>query len=1540
MQKPISFDIEQGSVGDKIAGYTQLALQTTSAEGLTDLANLANDYAVQAADMALQSPEKIASLITDEITKLLDDTGALEQINNGVNAAQNIIELLKKGLDLTLIAAGVAGNISNLVACDPDITCVPSVKESMNAAYASARDILVAKYNEIKLQLISLYNQLICTSQDAVIDNIVTSINNILDLIEPLIDPLLVQYTGYTISEVRYICNTGFSLVNMLKRVAQTNKKESDAKKKAEQAKKQASETAQNVAKDVKDNADKIKEEAKKQAKEQFEKLSQDLDKDEIKAKLMDWLKDQSVILQNAFNIILIKDMIDSIKEQIQHIQNTSIENLADFCNILNICLDIFDLFGINETAVGITQEDIANIIIATGGMVVQLGKDVTAQVRDNAQQIARENIQNGKNTMQEMNNNAKAQAETAKNNATSAAENYAQTSINTTKNEINKKSVFTANTSIDGTTTTIDITVKDLSNKQDFIDYLSDFKQGNGKSVFTNGAKLSFANKIASAWKDGEDTEFTINGKEGDLTRKYIIKVSIQKPTTNSDKTNNSPIDTSAFTDQANQLANDASQSMFKMFSQAVNSIQNLDNVNADIDASAIHNIIDGKVLMFDQIVQMLKSLLPIVKAIQLLCHLAENYQINKEFEQSEAEVNMMEAAAQVADMYLGLRDIIDLTNTNFCTVRSQAMADFCMDKLNAQPDDAGIAVINQLKTIALLEWMSIHSIPNCFDMMLGTTLFFDEYGIKHGGFIDNTYDDLDTIEYMPIINQVRYDKQRRSPISSEILRAIKRKDEPFINTDINADNTVDNNTELESFINAISFESDEFEGQQSINLQELNLCAPTEVFDTLEGIPGLSVVEFGDEYTLGNQVQYVLNVKPGDSITDKTILAYIRKNGKDIPVRSKFSKGTVKSINNDSDYFHLYPTSCKRHIVLSDTSIGLGIDFDTNDVSVFGQRMKSNSYIYNLIVNNICYAVYPIMLSNATRKSEAPSNVSNAYQGIVKDASTIYEDDIKSFDSKGLADKIKGTSGNANKMTAIKDDQLRLRKQIIDHQIERYNAAIILKKNGNESYDDCKHLAYGSPSKFEMYQVSKDMSQNYYLSLLSRLDLSDKDDKYTKDYHKLLTDIIDIRIQAENYDQQDIIDEFDKMFNDCITTKYKESSAYQFISKQIVNEDYSYDNILELIKKYQYKQFDKDLATNEAITKQASQQLTNLFLYIKHTESLNSDKVKTTGTEGRSKYHTADYFVQLAETEQQTALKLLIKEEAAKLKAFWDNILLEYSTVYDLDVIIQDIKDYADNMNALAEWPIANKLRVGTYTCDLYTFTDPIVQKVEAPDLDVTDVDMENVNPPTEATYDINDIRDINEPQVGDITILDYEYWLTYMLNATMFTLLPIYWADGIDVPPAMVPTPLPAIYLPIAPPVFIKPLNLLVVFGIALRGIYPAPIILLVNLSTHAINALTPVMVALEALKGGLEQTIEMAESAIPRLVDGVLNGFSNESSEVSKRLEKFRMYAELIRSIPIEDKALIEREFMDAVYEEYDKRQVVTRLDKLGEGPEPM
>ena len=95
----------------------------------------------------------------------------------------------------------------------------------------------------------------------------------------------------------------------------------------------------------------------------------------------------------------------------------------------------------------------------------------------------------------------------------------------------------------------------------------------------------------------------------------------------------------------------------------------------------------------------------------------------------------------------------------------------------------------------------------------------------------------------------------------------------------------------------------------------------------------------------------------------------------------------------------------------------------------------------------------------------------------------------------------------------------------------------------------------------------------------------------------------------------------------------------------------------------------------------------------------------------------------------------------------------------------------------------------------------------------------------------------------------------------------------------------------------------------------------------------------------------------------MVNKIVEGYISENQIAQKAIEKFKIYSSIIHAIPIEDKALIEKKFNEAMVDEmnkqtklnaannklentknklknFDRRQIITRESDLGNGPEPM
>lgn len=243
----LNLEIEQGSQADNIGKSLEqstanlekdmgmstgidTAMNLTSEQGLSNLDNNVKNYTQNLAAIGLNSPEELVQVLLDTINEVLAENGAINAIQKGLQVTTNTVELAKKGLNYATSGSTVVTNLGKLMMKldkmqDVDVACVPSVKDNTLAISASLIDQLKSQYEALKQQLILFYNSMICTSNDSVIDNMVMSINKQLTVMEPLLDKVLNEYTGHTVSEIRNICNQGFAYIGMIERAAANKQK-------------------------------------------------------------------------------------------------------------------------------------------------------------------------------------------------------------------------------------------------------------------------------------------------------------------------------------------------------------------------------------------------------------------------------------------------------------------------------------------------------------------------------------------------------------------------------------------------------------------------------------------------------------------------------------------------------------------------------------------------------------------------------------------------------------------------------------------------------------------------------------------------------------------------------------------------------------------------------------------------------------------------------------------------------------------------------------------------------------------------------------------------------------------------------------------------------------------------------------------------------------------------------------------------------------------------------------------------------------------
>lgn len=170
-------------------------------------------------------------------------------------------------------------------------------------------------------------------------------------------------------------------------------------------------------------------------------------------------------------------------------------------------------------------------------------------------------------------------------------------------------------------------------------------------------------------------------------------------------------------------------------------------------------------------------------------------------------------------------------------------------------------------------------------------------------------------------------------------------------------------------------------------------------------------------------------------------------------------------------------------------------------------------------------------------------------------------------------------------------------------------------------------------------------------------------------------------------------------------------------------------------------------------------------------------------------------------------------------------------------------------------------------------------------------------------------------------EITILDIDYWRKYFSLATVLSLP--FLNCGLDIPPYIMFIPLPAIYIAIST-VFIKPLDLLLVIGISIRGMYVWPVFLYVNCSNMPLSIMTPLISQAKTLKSKISAKINaLTEEPINAIADNFIKSFEEDSRKLRKQNKQLENYINSIAHKKTENQEEIKR-YMDKLYAPFKKQ----------------
>ena len=218
---------------------------------------------------------------------------------------------------------------------------------------------------------------------------------------------------------------------------------------------------------------------------------------------------------------------------------------------------------------------------------------------------------------------------------------------------------------------------------------------------------------------------------------------------------------------------------------------------------------------------------------------------------------------------------------------------------------------------------------------------------------------------------------------------------------------------------------------------------------------------------------VEYELYIKPGQELTDKTVIGKCTINGVTRPIRSIFAKGTVLATEDGSDFLHLYKgQGCNRHFIIENAEYAPEIEeLSLDKIEAVQNEFRDECLLHQFLVDNLCESVLPFILLRrydayryiAFVRWARPNGreIFGDYMDHVNDIRELYMNDMKEL---GSEKRLKATNGAVRKMREMGDSIIARRRQYAEDIIDCYQNYRdgMDKSEYDPDYSDCKYLAY----------------------------------------------------------------------------------------------------------------------------------------------------------------------------------------------------------------------------------------------------------------------------------------------------------------------------------------------------------------------------------------------------------------------------------------------------------------------------------------------
>lgn len=737
-------------------------------------------------------------------------------------------------------------------------------------------------------------------------------------------------------------------------------------------------------------------------------------------------------------------------------------------------------------------------------------------------------------------------------------------------------------------------------------------------------------------------------------------------------------------------------------------------------------------------------------------------------------------------------------------------------------------------------------------------------------------------------------------------------------------------------------------------------------------------AIIEFAAQTPQLPALEYEILVKPGQSIDDRTVIARVKQGGEWKNVRSIFSQGTVREDLEDDDFGRLYKTVCSRHIIIDCYQLAQGKSTDGMDMSWLNENpefmsdwMKMSSsaetalYIITEIFPYLMYLRLIIDFSDAvgklipeidwdlwrlmyilTRKtaeeyfneetqdyhtpagSERTIFVSsghdrNSLEGEFTWYIKKYEKRREEFIEKtkeifgtedNKFDPIRSTLGNVKSLRGICDDFLKARAEYVED---------ILDMIENPKF----RFPLKEPYREELYSYTSLMSGDAWHDVFDFKIPEVLLPKSPKEIRKEMETILDDKDELGNSQTSEL---GDSLAND--------------IKRKLVNpiggkDDGDETNDDNLTFRTYFERLSKSLRSGGIHP--LEEELADLLQEFAENHPISGDARKYVRAEIVALRKFLTKCLKISSMGFIKSTRIGLPGEVGEP----DEVLKElFKNFYD--------PDEKDKLIDEAKWPVPTDYEYRYQTYAKYTFPnldalsssdnengekpdhenenniEDVNMLDEVKDLTIPDTDSVNVDPgDVSALYEERGAEIEEELQISETTIDDIDYWRRYCGIATLVTLP--FLATGLVI--EGVPVMLPCIYIPLK--VFsISKVGLIVVMGLAIRGVSVNLMMIVINMSNQANSLMFPATMLLADIR---DQFFSQASSILD-LINPITQGInmSLKSNIVAMIKDNKKSDAEMVglKALVLPGKNEIVRDIKEELG--MDTRMIVNRLERDG------